>query len=109
MDENKCHRCDTELKVHCGKFCPKCYDCKSETLTYYDWFRVMHHLETEYGGIKNRLWNHMCDMGVINDVYMWVSLKGNGNSIDRQLDLARLAAAIGLKKDETGAFFNISW
>ena len=99
------------MEMKGGMFCPKCYKCEPKALMKcFDWFKVMLHLGIEYKGIKNRLWiDYLSTLYMTNGGYVWVDLRGEGCSVEVQLDLSRVAVAIGLKNGEEGALFEVSW
>ena len=110
-----CSECGTENKKHYQVFCPACYKCEPETLEYFDWFKVMHHLEVKHPGIQDRLWSdYMCEHGVNNDTYQSVWLSGEniwGDDEKSEIlrnDLKLIAEAIG-RPDADSVIFWISW
>ncbi len=111
--KKKCDKCGHRLVIHSGEYCPKCAPIKKQTMEYYDIFRLLHRLEVNRAGGKDRVWTWLCnDNGLRgNDTYFefyfpnrtgWPNPEDNAYGMSEALmqDFEFLEELLGLPKDD---------
>lgn len=95
-------------------WCPVCAKPEAEDEKVFNFLKCMYHLEAVgYVGIKQRMWEHCCEINAMksNDSYMKLWLNAHDDDPDEESilseDMRTIREVFGIEKDY--AIFWVSW
>lgn len=115
--KKKCEKCGTEKQMYYGEWCPRCDKPMPKMVKCLNLIQTLNHLELDIPGIKDALWERMCDLDLIrNDSYSNFTVDYfSGSDADEILNgdkhteaLHDYLLSIGLEESES-FLWEISW